>query len=99
MSYFKGLVLVAFIALCGTLIYFKVEAMGDPGSTFNQTTRFTLGKYQIMRNLLGLHNDGDARAWYLEGTGPITLEVVQSSVAPLDDTILGKFVGDIKAYT
>lgn len=95
----KKFLLLVFIALCGAFIYLKVSALGDPNSYFNQTTRFTLGKYQIMRTVLGLHNDGDARAWYLQGTSQLDLEVVDTNAATIDQQGLDDFAAKVGQYT
>jgi predicted Zn-dependent protease len=95
----KKLLLVLFILLSATFIYLKVQVLGGENSSFNQTTRFKLGKYPWARSLFGLHNDGDARAWYLSGEGPIVVEVVKAEGVGVDERTLERFISDIEKYT
>lgn len=92
--------LLLFIALLGTFIFLKVQIMGDPNSDFNKTTRYNLGKYQLVRSALGMHSYGDARNWFLgsQNVG-IVVEVVQARGTNIEDYILDNFAKDIKTYT
>ena len=95
----KKFLLLLFIATCCSFIYLKVQILGDANSSFNMTTRYSLGKYSILRDILGLHSYGDARNWYLSGNEGIVLEVVQSKESQIDDQTLNNFAADIKMYT
>ena len=95
----KKFFLIVFITLCAIFIYLKVESLGSPSSSFNQTTRYQLGHYQLWRSILGLHSYGDARAWYLEGNQQIRLDVVEANGADFSSQALSGFVDEIKKYT
>ena len=98
MSY-KTILLIILILFLGVFIFLKWEVGGDPNSRFNQTTRFALAKYPVMRTLLGLHNKGDARAEYLKGSGPLVIEWVQPVSESVDNTVLQKFADLVGKYT
>lgn len=69
--------LLLFVIVLGVFVYISVKVRGDLNSDFNQTYRYKLGRYGVFRALFGLHNDGDARAKYLLGTGPLVVEIVE----------------------
>lgn len=94
----KTFLLLLFILISGSFIYLKVQVLGDPNSGFNQTTRYTLGKYSIMRSILGMHSAGDARAEYLGGTGSIAVEIVRAQGTALSDQAMSDFANDVKIY-
>ena len=94
-TFFLGL----FIIVLGIFIYLKVETMGDENSSFNTSTRYSLGKYPIVRFLFGLHNHGDARSDFLVGSRGIIVEVVQPEGLPLEDPTIDKFAAKISEYT
>jgi hypothetical protein len=94
----KKFFLLLLIAILGTFIYLKVQVLGDPASSFNQTTRYSLGKYQYARSLLGMHSYGDARGWYANGNSALVLEVVQANNSAVDDRVIENFAADIKEY-
>lgn len=94
----KKLFLLLLIAILGTFIYLKVQILGDASSSFNQTTRYRLGKFQYARSLLGMHSYGDARGWYFTGATPLILEVVKAKSTEVDDRALNAFAEDIKTY-
>lgn len=77
----------------------KSQILGSPSSSFNQTTRYKLGESQFARSLLGMHNYGDARGWFLKGQSPIVVEVVSAKGLDIDQRALDNFAEDIKKYT
>lgn len=87
------------ILISCTFVYLKVQILGDANSSFNMTTRYTLGKYSILRDVLGLHSYGDARNWYLSGNDGIVLEVVTAKGTQIDDQTINNFAADITMYT
>lgn len=87
----KKTFLILFILACGTFIYLKLQVLGNENSKFNQTTRYKLGKHRWLRNVLGLHNDGDGRGWYIFGKEPLIIEVVLAKGAELNDEVLRNF--------
>lgn len=95
----KKFLLLIIIVLCAAFVYLKLQIIGDPNSDFNQTTRFSLGGYQIMRSILGLHSYGDARNWYLGGNKGLVVEVVRAKGTSLDENTLNNFVKDVEKYT
>jgi hypothetical protein len=95
----KLLFVIALIILLGIFIYLKIQISGSPNSNFNQTTRFRLAKHPALRTILGMHGVGDARAEYLEGTGPITIEWFSPQEENIDTGILTKFANLVTQYT
>jgi hypothetical protein len=95
----KTFLLIVFIAILGAFIYLKFEVSGSPNSSFNQSARFTLGKHPLLRTILGLHNPGDARAEYLEGAGPITIEWFAPEDQNIDQSVLSQFSSLVGKYT
>jgi predicted Zn-dependent protease len=95
----KPFFLLVFIALCGTFIYLKVQINGNEKSQFNQTTRYELGEYPWARKVLGLHNDGDARAWYLSGNEKMVIEVARASNVDVNEKAFETFVANVEKYT
>ena len=95
----KKFLLIIFIAVCAVFIYLKVGSLGDPDSRFNQTTRFKLGEYSALRTIFSLHNDGDARGWYLAGAGQIDIEVARAENVEMDEIALQNFVNQVGQYT
>ncbi len=76
--------------------------MGSPTSKFNQTTRFTLASYPVMRTLLGLHSVGDSRSDYLKPGGPITIEWFKpqgDNSDYLNEALMDKFAALVQNYT
>lgn len=95
---FKTLLVVIVIALVTVVVYVKVSAMGSLNSNFNQTTRFTLGKYPTLRGLFGLHKPGDARAEYFLGGSPVVVEFVQSDSYGVSDEVVNNFSDKVREY-
>jgi hypothetical protein len=96
---FKTFLLCLIILILGTFIYLKASSLGDENSYFNQNTRYKLGKYGIMRVILSLHKDGDARAEYLLGSSPIVVEVVEAEGIDMDNGVLEEFGKKVQEYT
>jgi hypothetical protein len=94
----KFLLIILIIAL-GTFIYLKVQVNGDENSKFNQTTRFSLGKNGVIRAILGLHLDGDARAEYLENKNPLVIEWFKPVSQDVDEQPIIDFANLIAKYT
>jgi len=95
----KKFLLVALIILLGTFIYIKVQVLGDPNSSFNQTTRYNLGKRQFFRSIFGLHSYGDARYEYLSGDSEVSVEMVKAQGVSVDEQTLLDFTKEVKTYT
>jgi predicted Zn-dependent protease len=70
--------LLILIVIFGVFIYITSAVRGDENSHFNQTTRYKLGRFGWARALFFLHKDGDAKAQYLFGSGPLVLEIVRA---------------------
>ncbi len=96
---FKAFCLCLLILVLGIFIYLKVETLGSSNSGFNQTTRYQLGKYEILRSLFSLHNDGDARAEYLLGGNAIDIEVAQPDSDYLSSDTVQQFAAQVTAVT
>lgn len=96
---FKTFLLGLFVLALGIFIYLKVQTAGDANTAWNQTTRYTLGKYPVMRSIFGLHNVGDARADYLSGKKGIIIEVVQPQGNPLEDAVIDQFAANVQKST
>lgn len=95
----KKLLLIVLVIILGVFIYLKVEIGGDPNSNFNQTMRYSLGAHPLLRTILGLHSAGDARAEYLGGTGPITVEWFAPQEDNIDQSTLNQFATLVSKYT
>ncbi len=98
----KKILLVVFILILGVFIYLKVQVLGDPNSSFNRTTRFTLAKHPFMRTILGMHSAGDARAEYFLGSGPIIIEWFKPQTENdevINQDLLDKFAQEVEKYT
>lgn len=95
----RTLILLLVIGGCTAFIFLKIQSLGPENSSFNQTTRYTLGKYPIVRYILGLHLDGDARAEYLVGNSPIVVEIVQAPNAHLTEAVIKQFTDKVTKYT
>lgn len=92
----KTFFLLLFIVFLSVFIYVSVKTHGDLNSSFNQTYRFKLGKYSVLRALFGLHNDGDARAQYLLSPGPLVVEIVNPLEFNVPDDVIGNFTKKIQ---
>ncbi len=90
--------LLIIILILGVFIYLKVQILGDVNSSFNKTYRYKLGSSQFMRSILGMHNYGDARDWYLKGNSSIVVEVVSAKNIDIDQKALDNFAEDIQKY-
>jgi hypothetical protein len=95
----KTILLVVFIIFCGIFIFFKLQVLGSPTSHFNKTTRYDLGKFPIVRTVLGLHNDGDARKELFLGSGPIIIKWFKPQLEEIDKPVLEKFAQLVEKYT
>jgi hypothetical protein len=98
----KAFFLILLVIIFGAFIYLKVMVSGSPTSSFNQTTRFTLASYPIMRTILGLHNVGDSRSDYLNPGSPITIEWFKpedDNGEYLNQTLMDKFAAVVQNYT
>jgi len=96
---FKTFCLLVIIFGSAIFIYIKIASIGNENSSFNRTSRFSLGKSEFLRNIFGLHNDGDARKEYLIGTTPILVEYAESPGDPIPDAVRTAFEGKIKQLT
>jgi hypothetical protein len=96
----KKFLVFLLIIVFGIFIYLKFLAAGDPNSSFNQTTRYSLAKYPIMRTILGLHRAGDARAEFFQYTlAPIVVEWFKPTGQDIDPSLLDQFAQDLGKYT
>ena len=95
----KAFFIFILVILLGVFIYLKAQIMGSPDSHFNQTTRFELGKYPILRTILGLHQPGDARAEYLGSGGSIYIVWLKPDTEIVDPGVLSQFSALVAKYT
>lgn len=95
----KKILLLIFIVLCAAFIYVKLQTLGNENSEFNQTTRYHLGRYSLLRSLFGLHSDGDGREWYLENFRPLVVEVVEAEGTSINREALDLFLKRVQDYT
>ena len=98
MSWKTFFVLIIFVLL-GVFVYFKIEVSGEQNTHFNQTSRFTLAAHPVLRSLLGLHNNGDARTELLSGQGTIAIEWFKPQIEDVDPTVLKQFADAVTRYT
>ncbi len=95
----KVFILLIVILVSGLFVYIKAQTLGSENSTFNQTTRYNLGKRPIVRKILGLHKDSDARSEFLAGNNPISIEVAQVVGGGLTQQAIDSFVIEVKKIT
>ncbi len=87
----KTILLLVAIVVLGAFAYLKFQASGDPNSQFNQTTRYALGRYPLLRTVLGLHSVGDARGEYLAGGGLLTIEWLKPTDEDINQSLVQSF--------
>lgn len=95
----KTVLLVGIIVASAVFSFVKIQSLGDETSHFNQTTRYDLGRYALLRSIFGLHKDGDARKAFIFGTSPLTIEIMEARDAELDAEALETFVEHVERYT
>jgi hypothetical protein len=96
---FKTFLLLLLILVLGVFIYLKIQVLGSETSSFNTTTRYSLGAHPLMREMLSIHKDGDARAEYLNGTTPILIEIGAAPNVLLSDDVVNNFAAQVTEYT
>lgn len=96
---FKTFLFIILVILLGIFTYFKLQASGDLNSQFNQTTRFELARHPFLRTIFGLHNDGDARAEYLDDKGLIVLQWFEPNFGEEQEGMVKKFGELVSGYT
>ena len=95
---FKTFIVLLVLLLGGLFAYIKVQTLGSPQSTFNQTTRFTLGRHPNLRTIFSLHSAGDAREEYLTGTDDLLIEISEAPGTQLDQSALDDFAAKVGKY-
>jgi hypothetical protein len=97
--YIKAFCLCLLILVFGIFIYLKIQTLGSDNSAFNRTTRYQLGKNELLRSMLSLHKDGDARTQYLIGSSPIDIEVAQPEGDKLPIDTVKSFADQVTSIT
>lgn len=95
----KTVLLLIVIILTGTFIFLKIQVLGNPNSTFNQTTRLSLGKHALVRDILGMHSYGDARGEYFFGKGDIEIRTFKGKISEADISVVKDFAKLVTKYT
>jgi predicted Zn-dependent protease len=91
---FLGLALV--IVFSYSFITIRYLASNTEPSYFNQNIRPKLSKHPSLRQVFGLHFDGDAKYNYLgKSTNEIFLEVDQAASAAIDHQVISKLADQI----
>lgn len=94
------IVLIFIIAVTFSYIFFKIEAQSLDGNYFNNNLRASFDRYPIVRGILGLHFDGDARADYLGSRyGSIVIKVISMEGLSVDSAILKSLSEKIQKTT
>lgn len=78
----------------------KISAHGSESNYFNRKVRLQISRYPLMRKILSLHYDGDARADYLgEKNSLILVKVIPMNGLYISDEIMEGFVAKIQEVT
>ncbi len=94
------IILIFIITVTSSYIFFKIEAQSLEGNYFNNNLRVSLGRYPVMRRVLGLHFDGDAKADYLGPRyGSIAIRVISMKGLSIDSGILKSLSEKIQKTT
>lgn len=92
---FKTFLVVIGLAAAAFIFYYRAY----PLATENSAGRYKLGKFNLMRSILALNKEGDARSWYLNGKGPIVLILVQAANSSISDIALDSFISKMELAT
>jgi hypothetical protein len=96
---FKAFCFCLFLLVGAVFFYIKFELGGSIHSSFNQTTRFSLGRYSFMRTLFSLHNAGDARAEYFKVAPSIIIELAVVPGADVQESVINDFAAKVSKVT
>ncbi|MDR3642309.1 MAG: hypothetical protein P4L74_01610 [Candidatus Doudnabacteria bacterium] len=95
----KAFFFIILLLAGGAFFYVKLQAKGSPDSQFNQSTRYTIGQYPVLRSLFGFHKPGDARAEYFKAAGPIYIVWFKPDTLDVDVSPLNAFASLVSKYT
>ncbi|TSD01921.1 MAG: hypothetical protein Athens071425_236 [Parcubacteria group bacterium Athens0714_25] len=90
-------VLLVIIILSSGYSLMKISAHGSENNYFNRRIRIQISQYPMMRKILSLHYDGDARADYLgKKNDSILVKVIPMEGLYISDKIMEDFVSKIQ---
>ncbi len=97
---FKELLLTAVILFCAGFIYGRISAAGPQTDYFNSHWRTTLDRTPVLRQILGLHDNGDARSDYL-GSRFSSIYITVNAVydVTVDTAVLDRFAAAVRDVT
>jgi len=94
------LFLLLVIIISFGFVFLRLEAQGGNNNYFNTHWRTVFARHELMRAMLGLHFDGDARADYLgKSYGNIVVEVDSMENSGLDNDSLDQLSQKISKAT
>jgi len=92
--------LLILILFLGSFIFLKFSVNGAENNDFNTNWRYKFARYQAMREVLGLHYDGDARNDYLgKEKNAINLKVIAMDGLYFNQEILSILAKKIQIIT
>ncbi|HAT74236.1 MAG: hypothetical protein US30_C0012G0033 [Candidatus Moranbacteria bacterium GW2011_GWF2_36_839] len=81
-------------------MYFRFSALNTGSNFFNDNLRYKLARYPMMRQALGLHFDGDAKADYLGGRYKnIIIKIVAMNGLEISDETARIFAKKVEEIT
>jgi hypothetical protein len=97
---FFAFILLLIIAASASFVYFKISAQDTGNNFFNSSLRYKFARYPIMRQILGLHFDGDARSDYL-GTRDkkILIKIIPMNGLGIDEDAIKLFSEHVQKIT
>jgi predicted Zn-dependent protease len=98
-KFFIVVLLSIVILISFSLIILSTLSKGPENNFFNAKYRANFAKYPLIRNILNLHSDGDARSDYLSGNKQIVLEVDEMQGLQIPQTALDLLVKNISKAT
>jgi len=88
------------IAVTFSYVFLKIEAQSPDSNYFNDNLRPNISRYPLLRDMLGLHFDGDAKADYLGSRyGSIVIKVIFMEGLLINDDILKSLSEKIQKTT
>jgi hypothetical protein len=94
------IVLLGVIIISFGFVYFKVSAQNTGSNYFNDNLRHKFARYPAVRQILGLHFDGDAKADYLGNRYQnITIKIISMEGLDISDEAAEVFAKRVENIT
>ena len=92
--------LLLIILVSASFIYLKTAAQENKNNFFNDNLRYRFARYPLLRNILGLHYDGDAKYDYLgPETKNITIRIIPMEGMSVSDETVKVFFQNVQVIT